>query len=246
MTLIAHISDLHVSEGSFDEKTFLKFANEINKQKPDIIIITGDLTDDGYYKSFQKAEKYLQMLQAPIFAVPGNHDSRNIGYETFEKLIGERTWKLTKENEFTIIGLDSSVPDVNYGQIGREQQLYLEAQLEQAQEENLTSIVALHHHVIPIPKTGRERNILTDAGDILQTIVNNNVSMVISGHKHVPNIWKLEETLFISAGSLSSYKLRGEDINSYNTYQIKNDTVEIVMHRIDGTKIYQGEYTLIK
>ena len=246
MTLIVHISDLHISNRSFDEKVFLKFVDEINKKEPDIILLTGDLTDDGYYKSFKLAKKYLNMFKAPIFIIPGNHDSRNLGYETFEELIGERTWKLTKEGEFVIIGLDSSVPDVNYGHIGREQQLWLEAQLEQADKENLLKIVALHHHVIPIPKTGRERNILTDAGEILKTLIDYNVGMVISGHKHVPNLWNMEGTIFMNAGSLSSFKLRGDDINSYNTYEIKENTVEIILNKIDGSKIYLGEFPLLK
>ena len=246
MTLIAHISDLHISKSHFDEKVFLKFVEEINNKEPDLIILTGDLTNDGYYTNFKLAEKYLEMFKAPLFTIPGNHDARNVGHETFEKLIGERTWKLTKEDELVIIGLDSTLPDVNYGHIGREQQLWLEAQLEQAQEENLLTIVALHHHVLPIPKTGRERNILSDAGDILQTILDHHVAMVLCGHKHVPNLWNMEGTLFLNAGSLASYKLRGDDINSYNTYEIKEDSVEIILNKIDGTKIYLGEYTLLK
>ena len=103
MTLIAHISDLHISPSGFDEKVYLQVVEEINKLKPDMIILTGDITDVGYYKDFQKAVKYLDMFDAPLFAVPGNHDSRNIGYETFEELIGDRSWKLTKEDEMVIV-----------------------------------------------------------------------------------------------------------------------------------------------
>jgi Icc protein len=242
MTLIAHISDLHVSQAGFDEKAFLQVVEEINALKPEMIILTGDITDAGYYKDFLKATKYLDMFDAPLFAIPGNHDSRNIGYETFEELIGERSWKLTKEGEMVIIGLDSSAPDVNYGHIGREQQFWLESQLEQANKENLLTIVAVHHHVIPIPQTGRERNVLTDAGDILKTLVDYDVDIVMCGHKHVPNLWKMHDTLFVNAGSVSSVKLRGKDVNSYNTYEITDDYIQIVLNKVDGSKILFGKY----
>ena len=81
--------------------------------------------------------------------------------------------------------------------------------------------MALHHHVIPIPKTGRERNVLTDAGDVLKTLTDHEVDLVLAGHKHVPNIWKMNNTLFVNAGSLSSNKLRGDDKNSYNVLLVK-------------------------
>lgn len=113
MTLIVHISDLHVCENEFDEDIFMQAVSEINNLQPDMIILTGDITNSGYYAEFQQATKYLEMFEAPLFAVPGNHDARNLGYQTFEELIGERSWKLTMDGNLTVIGLDSSSPDEN-------------------------------------------------------------------------------------------------------------------------------------
>lgn len=243
MTLIAHISDLHLSLSDFNESSFLKAVDEINLLNPDMILLTGDLTEHGYYNEYIEATKYLAMFEAPLFAIPGNHDSRNIGYETFEEIIGERSWKLTKEDSnLVVIGLDSSSPDINTGNIGRPQQLWMENELNQCLVNSNFSIVAMHHHAIPIPKTGRERNILSDAGDILQSLVDHDVNLVLCGHKHVPHLWKMENTLFVSAGSLSSRKLRGKDVNSYNTIEIKEDSVEIYLNRLDGNKVLLGNF----
>ena len=118
MIVIAHISDLHISKDSFDEKVFMDAVTEINHLRPDMIILTGDITDNGYYKEYQQATKYLAMFDAPLFAVPGNHDARNLGYQTFEELIGEKSWKLTMDDDFTVMGIDSSSPDENSGHIG--------------------------------------------------------------------------------------------------------------------------------
>ena len=103
MSLIAHISDLHVSKADFDEEMFMQAVSEINEMQPDMIILTGDLTDNGYYVEFEQATRYLSLFEAPLFAVPGNHDSRNLGYQSFEELIGERSWKLTLGEKVNVI-----------------------------------------------------------------------------------------------------------------------------------------------
>ncbi len=99
-----------------------------------------------------------------MFIIPGNRDSRNLGYESFEEIISERSWKLSIGEHFSVIGLDSSSPDIDEGNIGRPQQEWLDYQLDYCVIDSKFSVVALHHHIIPIPRTGRERNILTDAG----------------------------------------------------------------------------------
>ncbi|WP_296874916.1 metallophosphoesterase [uncultured Methanobrevibacter sp.] len=242
MTLIAHISDLHVSNISFDEEIFMAAVAEINNLQPDMIILTGDITDTGYYKEFEQAKRYLEMFEAPLFAIPGNHDARNLGYQTFEELVGEKSWKLTMDGDFTVIGIDSSSPDVDGGHVGRPQHMWLEHQLDECVINENFIIVALHHHVVPIPQTGRERNVLNDAGDILDTLITHEVDLVLSGHKHVPKIWKLNDTLIINAGSLCSTKLRGKNKNSYNVYNITEDEIEIFLNEVKGERFLFGKY----
>ena len=59
MTVIAHISDLHISKSEFDEEVFMQAISEINHLQPDMIVLTGDLTNNGYYVEFEQAKKYL-------------------------------------------------------------------------------------------------------------------------------------------------------------------------------------------
>lgn len=242
MTFIAHISDLHVSASDFNEEVFMEAVAEINHLQPDMIILTGDLTEHGYYNEFQQATKYMELFEAPLFAVPGNHDSRNLGYQSFEELVGEKSWKLTFGEKYTVIGLDSSSPDENKGHIGTPQHLWLEHQLDECVINDHFSIVALHHHIVPIPQTGRERNVLSDAGDILKTLTTHEVDLVLSGHKHVPNIWKINETVVVNAGSLCSSKLRGKIKNSYNVYHITDTDIEIYLNNVGGEKFLFGKY----
>ena len=69
---------------------------------PDVTVVTGDLTENGYYLEFEKAARYLDMIKSPMLVVPGNHDARHVGDECFEELIRERygTLKLKKHGKF--------------------------------------------------------------------------------------------------------------------------------------------------
>lgn len=242
MTLIAHISDLHISRADFDEEIFMQAVTEINQLQPDMIILTGDITNTGYYNEYEQATRYLALFEAPLFAIPGNHDARNLGYQTFEELIGERSWKLTLGETFTVIGLDSSIPDENRGHVGAPQHMWLEHQLDECVIQENFAIVAIHHHVISIPQTGRERNVLSDAGDVLKTLTTHEVDLVLSGHKHVPNIWKINNTVVVNAGSLCSCKLRGKNKNSYNVYNITDSEIEIFLNTVGGENLLFGKY----
>ncbi|HIH64833.1 MAG TPA: metallophosphoesterase, partial [Methanothermobacter thermautotrophicus] len=70
-----------------------------------------------------------------------------------------------------------------------------------------------------------------------QSIISKGADLVISGHKHVPHVWRLENTFFVTAGTVSSLKLRGKDINSYNTYYIDEDSMRIVLNQVQGESI---------
>jgi 3',5'-cyclic AMP phosphodiesterase CpdA len=120
--------------------------------------------------------------------------------------------------------------------------MWLEHQLDECVVKEQFSIVALHHHVISIPQTGRERNVLSDAGDILKTLTTHDVDLILSGHKHVPNIWKINNTIVANAGSLCSRKLRGKIGNSFNVYNITDKEIEIYLNNIGGEKFLFAKY----
>lgn len=244
MVLIAHISDLHVGAENFKEDILLEAIRQINDMEPDVVVATGDLTDNGYYLEFLQVASYLSNIESPLVVVPGNHDARHVGYETFEEILGEKRNTINVNDELQVIGLDSSEPDLDDGKIGRWQQLWMEKELKKAAEADMYSVIALHHHIIPVPKTGRERNVLADAGDVLCSIVKGGANLVICGHKHVPHLWRVEDIFFVTAGTVASLKLRGKDINSYNTYYIEDDMIEIRLNQVQRKSYLMGSYKL--
>ena len=85
----------------------------------------------------------------------------------------------------------------------------------------------LHHHLLPIPGTGRERSTVMDAGDLLEVLIHAGVHVVLSGHKHVPYVWRLENMYVANAGTVSSLRVRGYTKPCYNVLEFDGGEVKI-------------------
>jgi 3',5'-cyclic-AMP phosphodiesterase len=222
---IAHISDLHAGSPYFVPSLMDRVVVELNELRPDLVLCTGDLTEMGLRQDYVLATEYLQRIECPrVVVIPGNHDARNVGYVHFEELVGPRSQTLHLD-QVTIVALDSSEPDLDYGHIGRARYDWLR---EQFAPPTSFRILMLHHHLLPVPGTGRERNIVYDAGDVLEVLQDCGVDLVLSGHKHVPYAWRLERLFVVNAGTCSSQRLRGHTKACYNVVRLEDDRVEVV------------------
>ena len=156
MSIIAHMSDLHCSKtkhgkSGFNSDKLSSCILEINKVKPDVVLVTGDLTMNAFEEEYKMASNYLSKLKAETFVIPGNHDSRYRGYEYFEDFFGfgNKTLDLP---DISIIGIDTTIPDLNEGNVGRGKLRWLLGELRKIPEKR-RKIVAMHHHIIAVPHT---------------------------------------------------------------------------------------------
>ena len=197
---------------------------EINELAPDVVVCSGDLTTFGFQQEYAEAKGYLDRLECEQFVVvPGNHDSRNVGYIHFEELFGERRRAL-HVNGVTVVAIDSSEPDLDHGVIGRGRYSWIEEQFSAPAE---FRVFVLHHHLLPVPGTGRERNVVYDAGDAIESLQRAGVNLVLSGHKHVPYAWRLEDLFIVNAGTVSSLRLRGHTRPCYNVIEVCRGHVDV-------------------
>lgn len=227
---IAHISDIHKTGKFFVNEWGNKLVEQINQYQPDLLIVSGDITDDGYLFEYEEAFDFLNKFSAQKrIIVPGNHDARNGGYEIFEQFFNTR-YPLFENEEIVVLGIDSSEPDLDDGHIGRANYNYIRECL-QGRKDKVKAIV-LHHHLIPIPGTGRERHIPVDSGDMLKLIRELDINLVFSGHKHLPWIWNLDSTFFITSGTSATRKLKGMGYPSYNKIHISGGKVSVLEHNI--------------
>jgi 3',5'-cyclic AMP phosphodiesterase CpdA len=156
--------------------------------------------------------------------IPGNHDSRNVGFVHFEELFGERN-SVLKVDDCTVVAIDSSEPDLDNGHVGRGRYRWIEEQFDGAGPG--LRVFALHHHLLPVPGTGRERNVVYDAGDAIECLQRSHVDLVLSGHKHVPYAWRLEDIFVVNAGTVSTLRLRGKTRPCYNVIEVTGPHVDV-------------------
>ncbi len=217
-TVIAHISDLHCGSRYHIPSLAKRVIDELNLLCPDVVIVTGDLTDMGFRHEFEQAKNLLDRIACNRRVVMmGNHDARNVGDEHYAELFGARNSEL-EHGGVRVLGVDSSEPDLDTGRVGRERYRWIEERFADCLDE--VKLVAMHHHLVPVPGTGRERNIVHDAGDLLRVLANNGVDIVLCGHKHVPNVWRLEDMLIVNAGTCCTHRLRGKVRPCYNIIEI--------------------------
>ena len=241
---IAQISDIHCGEATFDPGMLSNALKSINEMEPDIVVVAGDLTGAGYQWEYEEAAEWLEQIRHPKIVIPGNHDARNVGYIHFENIFGERFSRyrqpfdpvraeLLGATGFTVVSVDSSEPDINDGRVGRE---YYEWIAEQFDEPNDLKIFVIHHHLVPIPGTGRERNIILDAGDVLAVLTQLDIDVVLSGHKHVPYFWGVNGMLICNSSTACTKRVRGLTPQSWNELQIDATTIKCYTHYPDSRR----------
>lgn len=221
---IAHISDIHCNLGNdFNQHIFTKATKTLNSYDADLIFITGDLTTMGLLSEYKMAKEKLSEINGEIIAVPGNHDERNLGFKLFPEFFGEPDF-IKRYPDFNVVGLASSEPDKNDGHLGRGRHQLIEKGFQQ--NDNLT-IIGFHHHVIPIPNSGRETNIIEDAGETLDILLRNKVPLVLMGHRHVPYAVQIHNTLLVNAGTFSCTRTRAHFGNTFNIIDINGSKIDI-------------------
>ncbi|MEM1139644.1 MAG: phosphodiesterase [Pseudomonadota bacterium] len=195
--LIAHLTDLHIMpEGArvldrVDPSERLRAAidavNALGRQ-PDLVVITGDVTEDGTQEEYARALDLLTGLKAPYVAINGNHDVRQGFFEAFAPLgfLGQaRDFVQFTVDRFPvrIIGLDSTVHGAHHAAFCPDRVGWLGARLDEQPEK--PTLLLLHH---PPVRTGIDWMDIPDRdwhagfGDVLKG--RTNVLAVLSGHMH--------------------------------------------------------------
>lgn len=220
--IIVQISDLHCA----DTEQFLRdklttAIHEINTLNPDLVIIAGDLAENGFKTEFEEAKRFIDKIQCRQKIITmGNHDARYTGYMIFEELFGASSGILDTA-ECRVIYVNTARPDRDAGHMGRDQIKFIENNF----AKDKLNVLVMHHHLIPVPDTGLEAAIVEDAGDVLKMLSKLNPELVLSGHRHRPWSWKLNDINFFFSGAVSTIRLRGFFENSYNVIKIENGKI---------------------
>lgn len=232
--IIVQISDLHVGSQFLPEK-FETLVNEVNQLHPDFIVVTGDLTNEGLMKEYEQCKNLLTKFNAKkIVSISGNHDYRNTGYLLFKKYFPFETINELND-KVVLVTLGTARPDRNEGEVGYRQNLWLERTMKKYKDK--IKILAMHHHLVAIPDTGSDQLTVVDAGDVLRTILDTGVDLVLCGHKHRPWVWNFGKLMVVNAGTATSERVRGLFENTYNIIIVENENVTVDLKIVGGKRV---------
>jgi 3',5'-cyclic AMP phosphodiesterase CpdA len=207
-----HLSDLHIGPpgqpqyGTDTAQNLRDVAARIAEMRldPAAIVLSGDLANHGEPEAYEHlrgimAESF-EPLGAPVLMNLGNHDLRAPfrqvfhGIETHE---GEHWYYSQDCSGIRFIMLDSKIPDRVYGELGRQQLDWLDAELQQPAA--VGHVVVLHHPSIPRGVHRPDDYLLLDRADFAEVIQRHQVLGILCGHSHVATAAVFAGTLHLAA-----------------------------------------------
>lgn len=231
---IVHITDLHFGTESGDIVSHLEHT--IADIKPDLIIISGDFTQIGSSAEFTKARDFIKRLPSPVFCVPGNHDIPRFGviqrlfmpYKKYKRFITPDIMPVYQNDCMIVVGLNSArrfVPHWNWanGMVSRHQLRCIVRKLRGATQKY--RICVLHHPVHKAAETPLRVKVF-GARRALHAFESAGVNLVLTGHVHHASITVIGKTVFASASTATSKRLRTQE-NGFNVIQLNDDNFTI-------------------
>lgn len=170
------------------EKVLAQIKAEVTeaKQKIDLILVTGDVSQDGSAESYRRFHEFIKSFSVPTYYLQGNHDySEPMRVEFGEANLAPCTVssETMASSPWKIILLNSSVEDQVSGHFGEEQITYLKQQLSQ---DTLSPVmVCFHHHPMLIDCGWLDQQVIDDAEQLFAVLdQHSNVRLCIYGHVH--------------------------------------------------------------
>lgn len=197
--LIGQISDLHVkvpgalSYGVVDAAAYLRrcIGHVLAlRQRPDVIVVTGDLVDFGRADEYAHLAALLRPLPMPVYLIPGNHDDR----EALRASFPDHVW-LRQMNGFIqyvvdagplrLLALDTVIAGASGGELCATRLAWLEARL--AEAPTRPTVILMHHPPFPTGIGHMDRIGFANPKD-LEAILRryDNVERILCGHLHRP------------------------------------------------------------
>ena len=248
MTLLAHISDIHF--GHEDALIVEGLLESLRKMKPDVIVVSGDLTQRARKAQFRKARAFLrEMPKVPRLVVPGNHDvsATNLierltrPLKRYQKFITEDLSPYLDMGDVAIAGINTvRLLNRKDGRINQGQVKTACAQLGRAKENAVRIVVT--HHPMDLPMEDLKHPLVARSKMAVEAFSTCGVDLFLSGHLHtgqslVTTTRHKEHVRYgavvAQAGTAVSTRTRGE-ANGWNLIELSGraDGAEMVIRQM--------------
>lgn len=238
MRRLVHLSDLHF--GALSKIHVEPILEALHEMDPDVIVISGDLTQRARRSQFDEARAFLARLpDKPLVVVPGNHDIplwdvfRRFAAprRRFHSYITAERFPTHLDDEVAVVGVNTARSlTFKNGRINQEQLAEVRERLDRARPSAVRVVVAHHPFVIPedVPievRVGRADLAIPIFAEI-------GVQLLLTGHRHRSWAGWLEVPqtghglLAVHAGTATSHRVRGEE-NSFNEILVTERTIEV-------------------
>jgi 3',5'-cyclic AMP phosphodiesterase CpdA len=257
MRRIAHISDLHF--GHHDPRKVAALLKSLAETHPDLVAVSGDLTQRARNSEFAEARHFLDRIPGPVLVVPGNHDVplfdvRRRFFKPFTKFnrhiapTGIEDCIYTDE-EMVVLGLNTARRFTwKNGRVSWDQMAHIRHIFSHLPAD-MWKIVMTHH---PIASAHGEARVELAGRSILalRALADVDVHLLLSGHHHRPASGEAHAELLLNgsvlvvhAGTAVSTRTRGPDGNSYNLIRLEPGSVAVKIMAWSGDAFQEIQET---
>ena len=244
MKRVIHLSDLHFGR---DRPELVKpLTDLVNQLAPDLVVISGDLTQRARRSQFQKARAFIDTLAPEVLVVPGNHDVPLYNvfrrfltpFRRYRRWIDQDLQPVFVDDEILVVGINTVDPlSVQRGRVRSRALSRVRDVFVQHAQDRIRIIVA-HHPLEHAPH--QQKKIMRGADSAMAQFIEAGADMILSGHLHS---WRAEPfaeqsdvtaTLQIHAGTSLSDRTRGEE-NDFNLIEIDGETIAVTSYSASPT-----------
>ena len=251
MTRIVQVSDLHF--GTQSPVLCAALARAIAAIDPDLVVVSGDLTQRATHDQFQAAQAFLMGLSRPLLIVPGNHDIPlyNPFLRLFRPFYRFRHWiaadlaPVWQDGTVIVAGMNSADP------LRHQKGVFRVADLSRVERlfkgGHAIRIVVAHHP--PMHADGTDKDPPRHAAEAIQQLAACQTDIILSGHLHkwhaspYPAVKGARGMLQIQAGTALSSRLRGEP-NDFNAVTVAHDTISVLRYAAGPDNVFAVESQL--
>lgn len=239
MRTLVHLSDLHF--GRVDASLLDPLHDLIHQLAPDVVVVSGDLTQRAKSEQFEEAKAWLDTLPGPQIIVPGNHDISlyNVFRRFFQPLTRYKRYitddldPMFVDEEIAVLGVNTARSlTFKDGRVNQEQIDSIKTQLGGLAPDLVRIIVT--HHPFDLPQTADKDDLVDRAPIAMKAFADCGVDLLLAGHLHTSHAGNTQDryqiseyaALVVQAGTATSTRGRGE-VNSFNVVRVESERIEV-------------------